>query len=193
VEDANSDGVVDHAVWSGTETCDIANPGADPDGDGLTNAQEGALGTNPCVNDTDSDGCADSGEPAGAQPPEPGSTGAYNPLAWYDFYDVPVPANRDPTANGVKNKAVSLGDVGAVLFYTGASRTGICGDNPNGVGVDYDCDKNGDTIADGLNYDRSPSAAPNPPWDAGPPNSAISLADVGAVLAQVGLDCSGPP
>jgi hypothetical protein len=133
--------------------------------------------------DSDGDGCADAQELALG----------LNPTAWHDFYDVPVPAYPDPTPNGPRNGAISLGDVGAVLFYTGASPTGVCGDNPNGMGVDYDCDKDGDTIADGVDYDRSPSPPPNPPWDAGPPNSAISLADVGAVLAQSGLDCSELP
>jgi hypothetical protein len=61
------------------------------------------------------------------------------------------------------------------------------------MGVDYDCDKDGDGTADGLDYDRTPSTPPDPPWEAGPPNSAISLADVGIVLAQSGLDCSGSP
>jgi hypothetical protein len=68
--------------------------------------------------------------------------------------------------------------------------------------VDYDSlkdeDWTGDTVVDaedkvGLRYDRSPSAEPNPPWAAGPPNGAVSLSDVLAVLAQVGLACGGEP
>jgi hypothetical protein len=117
----------------------------------------------------------------------------FDPLVWYDFYDVPTPANTDMTPNGPKNKAVSLGDVGAVLFYVGASPTSVCGDNANGKGVDYDCDKDGNGTADGRDFDRSPSPIANPPWDAGPPNGAISFSDVGAVLMQTGLDCSGSP
>jgi predicted secreted protein len=143
--------------------------------------------------DDDNDGCADVEELAGAPVPKPGSTGPYDPLAGHDFYDVPVPANPDMTPNGARNQAVSLGDVGAVLFYAGTSPTGACGDNPNGMGVDYDCDKDGDGRADGLDYDRAPSAEANPPWGAGPPDGAISFIDVGAVLAQLGLQCSGPP
>jgi hypothetical protein len=117
----------------------------------------------------------------------------FNPNAWYDFYDVPVPANLDPIPNGTRDKAVNFGDVLAVLFYTGTLQSGACGDKPNGNGVDYDCDKNGDTIADGVDYDHSPSLPPNPPWDAGPPDGAITFSDVLAVLAQVGLSCGGPP
>ncbi|GAG44245.1 unnamed protein product, partial [marine sediment metagenome] len=41
--------------------------------------------------------------------------------------------------------------------------------------------------------DRSPGPEPNPPWDAGPPDGAVSMGDVLAVLAQVGLDCNGEP
>jgi hypothetical protein len=58
--------------------------------------------------------------------------------------------------------------------------------------VDYDMDKNGDTVADGRDYDRSPGIAPNPPWEAGPPGGFINMADPIALLAQVGLDCSTP-
>ena len=145
------------------------------------------------VSDDDGDGCVDAEEVVGALPPKPGSTGAFDPLAWYDFYDVPVPARADPAANGVKDGAVSLGDLGAALFYVGAAPSGACGDNPNGNGVDYDCDKDSDGRADGLDYDRTASAAPNPPWDAGPPDGVITMTDLGVVQAQVGLDCSGPP
>jgi hypothetical protein len=155
--------------------------------------------------DDDNDGCADEEELLGAPAPKPGSTGAYDPLAWYDFYDVPVPARPDPVPNGGRNKAVNLGDVLAVLFYAGTSATGWCGDNLNPNWVDYDCDKgidlNGDTVEDippdgvpdGHDYDRSPGPLPNPPWDAGPASGAVNMQDVLAALAQVGLQCAGPP
>ena len=62
-------------------------------------------------------------------------------------------------------------------------------------------DTNSDTVAeippdgvpDGRDHDRSPSGLPNPPYDAGPPNNAVNMSDVLAVLARVGVDCSGPP
>jgi YVTN family beta-propeller protein len=148
--------------------------------------------------DSDGDGCLDSEETTAAPPPKPGSTGAYHPLAWYDFYDVPVPANPDPTPNGARNQAVTIPDVLAVVFYVGACDN--C--DPNANGVDYDSlkdgDWNGDTVVDagdeaGLRYDRSPSAELNPPWDAGPPDGAVNIQDLLAVLAQVGLSCVGPP
>ena len=139
--------------------------------------------------DDDNDGCADDEEMSGASAPKPGATGPYDPLAWYDFYDVPVPVNPDMTPNGPRNKAVNVQDVVGVTKYVGASDNGP----RNANGVDYDSDKNGDTVEDGRDYDRSPGALPNPPYEAGPPSAAVNIQDVVVVLKQVGLDCSGPP
>jgi uncharacterized repeat protein (TIGR01451 family) len=164
------------------------------------------LGDTQCddpVNDFDDDGCTDAEEQAGAPAPKPGSTGAYNPAAWYDFYDVPVPAKSDALgANGTKNRAVNLQDVVAVLKYVGTSVNGA----PNSNGVDYDTikgvDLNGDStndipsphqIKEGEKYDRSPGPLPNPPYDAGPPDGVVNLQDVVVVLKQVGLACTGVP
>ena len=55
----------------------------------------------------------------------------FNPNAWYDFYDVPVPVNPDPAPNGTRSKAVTLSDALAVVFYVGAEENK--GPNPNGV------------------------------------------------------------
>jgi hypothetical protein len=96
-----------------------------------------------------------------------------------------------------------MSDVLAVLFYVGSADNG----GPNANGVDYDTikgvDLDGDTdndippplhqIEEGVKYDRSVSPAPNPPWNAGPPNGAINLSDVLAALAQVPLACTGGP
>jgi hypothetical protein len=154
---------------------------ADPDTDTLTNFEEYNVGTDPCVSDSDGDGCNDGREYV--------SLAGFSPLAWYDFFDVPVPANPDMTPNGSRNKSVDISDVLAVLTYTGATDNGP----PNGNGVDYDSDKNGDTVEDGRDYDRTPSMAPNPPWEVGPPDSVVDIQDVLAVLAQSGLDCSDSP
>jgi hypothetical protein len=157
------------------------------------------LGDTECddpVNDPDDDGCSTAQEVGMG----------FDPGAWYDFYDVPVPAKPDSGpgsgANGVRNKAVTMADVLAVLFYMGTST----GHPPNANGVSYDSikgvDEDGDTtddapysheIPEGQKYDRSPSAEPNPPWNAGPPNGAISAADVLAALIQAGLDCGAAP
>jgi hypothetical protein len=134
--------------------------------------------------DSDGDGCSDSEEAALS----------FNPQAWYDVYDVPVPAVADPTPNGPRNKVVDMGDAIAVLFYAFTEPTVACGDNRNGNGVDYDCDKNGDSVKDGLDYDRTAGSGPNPPWDAGPPNGVVDMQDVLAAIGQAfWVDCSGPP
>ena len=148
--------------------------------------------------DSDGDGCTASQEAYGAPSPNPGSTCSsptpcYSDSAWFDFYDVPVPANPDPTPNGPKNQAITMGDVLAVLAYFGA-----CDGCPaNGNGLDYDsvkgsCDWNADNTPDeeGLCYDRSVSPEPNPPLEAGPPSGAVNMSDVLAALSQFGLSCS---
>jgi hypothetical protein len=155
------------------------------------------LGDTACddpVNDPDDDGCSTSEEEAMG----------FEPSLWYDFYDVPVPARSDAEgANGTRNRAVNMQDVLAVLFYVGTSDDG----GPNANGVDYDTikgvDLDGDTdndvppplhdIEEGVKYDRSPSAEPNPPWGAGPPDGAVNMQDVLAVIAQIGLACTGTP
>ncbi len=158
-----------------------------------------------CMGDTaidgDGDGCSWYEEGFGSPSPKPGSTctavqPCYNDSVAYDFYDVPVPVNTDPVANGPRNAAVTMSDVLAVLRYVGTKDGGL----PNPNGVDYDsvkgsCDWNADTTPDkeGLCYDRSSGPAPNPPWEAGPPDGAISMQDIMVVLPQMGLNCSGPP
>jgi len=139
--------------------------------------------------DSDGDGCTDDEEDASAVPPKPGASGAFDPYNANDFFDVLVPAITPLTPNGLLDKAINLKDVSAVLFYVGTA----VGAGPNGHGVWYDTDINGDGVKDGRIYDRSSSPAPNPPWDAGPPDGSVTLQDVGLVLSQVGLDCVGPP
>jgi YVTN family beta-propeller protein len=191
--DADGDG-----IWDYADNCpQVGNPDQlDTDGDSLGDACD------PCPQtvDCDLDGCADGEEVplAGAPSRKPGSTGSYDPLAWYDFYDVPVPANPDMAPNGPRSQSVTMSDVLAVLRYVGAFDGDGGTANPNGVAYDSvkgSCDWNADTTPDkeGLCYDRTPSAEANPPWDAGPPSGAVNMSDVLAVLAQVGLDCSGPP
>jgi hypothetical protein len=183
--DDDNDGMRDaeealHACLS-TSVDDSAD---DPDADGLVNLEEVWLGTDPCVSDTDVDGCADGEE----------LTMSFDPLAGYDVFDVPVPALADPAPNGARDQVVDIRDVLAVLLYAFAEPTGACDDNPNASDVDYDCDKNGDTVVDGRDYDRSAGAEPSPPWDAGPPDDVVDIRDVLAALAQAFVvDCSGPP
>jgi hypothetical protein len=106
--------------------------------------------------DADGDGCADSMEVQqpndGVPPTRPGETGAYNPDAWYDFYDVPVPSLIGGPG-GTRNRAINIGDVLAVNSYSGVR----AGDAP------YEADNDGNGIRDGLQYDRSPSQPPTHP------------------------------
>lgn len=141
-----------------------------------------------CLPDIDSDRCGNLDE----------LLRGFDPTDPLDFFSVPVPASGDPEPNGPRSNAVTLEDVLAVLLYVGAYDGD--GGSPNPSGVAYDtvkgsCDVEGDTVADkeGLCYDRSPGPGPNPPWEAGAPDGAISMVDVMAVLAQVGLDCTGEP
>jgi hypothetical protein len=167
----------------------------DPTGDHINNWMHSVIFD--IADDFDGDGCANGEELAGAPPPKPGSTGQYNPYSYWDFFSVPVPPNPDPAPSGPRDQAVAMADVLAVLFYVGTSDNGP----PNPNGVDYDSLKDGDWTFDtvvteledqvGLRFDRSPSAPPNPPNGAGAPSGAVSMADVLAVLAQVGLQCTG--
>ena len=193
---------------SGTITIDVTFPNQDaivcnqaaanwtryPSG----SSQSGPMCTTVGLDDDDGDGCPNIIE----------QQIGFNPANRWDLYDVPVPARADPTANGPKNKVMDIADALAVLFYAFTQPTGVCGDNPNGNGVDYDCLKDGDwngplvMLPDGvlddwdkvgLRYDRSISLSPNPPWDAGAPNGAIDISDALTTLAQFGIDCTRAP
>jgi hypothetical protein len=130
----------------------------------------------PILVDSDGDGCADLTE----------TERGFDYLTSFDFFDVPVPSRLDPAPNGARDRVVNVSDVLGVLFYVGTAENDV----PNSNGVDYDSDKNGDTTKDGRDYDRSPGPLPSPPWDAGPPDGAVNMVDVLAVLAEVGMDCS---
>ena len=154
-------------------------PTATPTRTATATATQAATPAATPVGDTDGDGCSDDQE----------LSMGFDPNAWHDFYDVPVPANADPAPNGARDRAIGIDDVLAVLMYVGARDNDI----PNGNSVDYDNDKNGNTVEDGRDYDRTSSASPNPPWEAGPPDGAVVLSDLLSALAQVGLYCGTMP
>jgi len=122
--------------------------------------------------DRDGDGCFNWIESGMGRDPD-------NP---WDFYDVPIPATPDPDPNGSKNHAIAMDDVLGVLFYVGTYEGD--GGSPNANGVAYDVDKDGDTQNDGIDYDRTPA----PPFS-GPPDQAVAMDDVLAVLIQTGASC----
>ena len=128
--------------------------------------------------DADADGCSDANE-LGVNHLLGGERDPGNP---WDFGDVPVPSLP---AAGTRDRAINLGDVGAILPWIGAANNG----GPNAMGNDYDNDTNGNGIEDGMEYDRSPSTTPGKPWLLTAPNGAISLSDAGALLGSVGDRC----
>jgi hypothetical protein len=114
--------------------------------------------------------------------------GQRDPLNHWDFFDAPTPAGPEVGGDGkliltttaTRNKVVTLQDVGVVLAYVGRTSS-----NPA-----YGDDRNADGLSDGAQLDRTPSTVPGEPWRSGPANGAVSLQDVGVVLAQVGHNCS---
>jgi hypothetical protein len=135
--------------------------------------------------DTDGDGCTDA-EESGLDHLRGGDRDMNNP---WDFFDVPQPALNASHPNSPHNKAVALTDASSILYYVGTIDGGVINTN----GVDYDTDWNGNTVDDGREYDRTPSADQSKKWRSGPPNGAVSLQDVSVALAQAGDSCAPPP
>jgi subtilisin family serine protease len=136
-------------------------------------APEALGGGDACDPNDDNAGCADVVEPL--------LSPARDPLNPWDFADVWTPAlPPSGTPTGSRNRSISLTDVAATLTWVGA----VNGGAPNPSGRDYDSDVNTNGVEDGTEYDRSPAGAVS-----GAPSGAISLQDVGVVLAQVGDAC----
>jgi hypothetical protein len=212
--DADGDGHTDACeALRGSDPLDPSSvpagspPSGDCEGDGVSDDEEEAAGLSPCAASAcvDRDGDSSCDEPGsdldddGCISAEESALGSvFNPSAWYDVYDVPVPARADPIANGTRNKIVNMFDVLATLFYVFTTENG--GMNANMV--DYDSTKGIDTLYHpilkvGMMYDRSAGLGPDPVTGkdpAGPPNGVINMIDVLAALAQVfQVNCSGPP
>lgn len=87
------------AFPSSVNTLSVLEGEKDPDGDGLTNAQEATLGTDSFRADTDGDGFYDGFEvSAGSNPLDPNST----PPIHYTYTEVSILNNSDPSvASGV--------------------------------------------------------------------------------------------
>ncbi len=155
----------------------------DGDGDDLGDACEADYGTNPALADSDGDGCYD-GREVRVFTFSLAEGGDRDPLAAWDFYDVPTPALR-LNPSGARDKGIGITtDLVALLSYAGL-----------GSGhADYLADYDGNGVADGLQYDRSPSTTPGKPWRSGPPDGGVGVTtDVVAILAQSGHTCAAPP
>jgi hypothetical protein len=174
--DLDADTLVDQ--WEAQQSClPLGAPPADWDADTLTDRAEfNTYLTDPCVVDTDKDGCSDSEEVG----PIKKLGGLRNPLNYYDFYDI-----TDITlVLGAKDKSVSGFDLNLMLAWGGAKHGG--GPNPNGK--DYDVDGNGNGIRDGVELDFA-----GLPGSATGPDGGISGFDLNQMLAEGGDKCTAPP
>ena len=142
--------------------------------DGVS-AEGMSVGGNACDANDDNNGCGDNREPALAPPRD-----ALNPWDFADMWVPALPPSGTPT--GGRNGAVALSDASAALIWVGAANNG----QPNASLRDYDADTNVNGVEDGAEYDRTPGATMG---ISGPPNGAVSLADVSAILVQIGDVC----
>ncbi len=126
ITDSDGDGVNDENDPANSDPC-IPNPNAGPcdqDGDGLTNTEEGASGTNPTNPDTDGDGINDGNE----------ITGGSNPLNPCDP-DANFPGcNVDTDGDGLLD-----------------AEEGILGTDPNNPDTDGDGINDGTEVTNGSN------------------------------------------
>ena len=86
---------------------------------------------------------------------------------------------------GTGNHAVSIQDVISIVYYIGTKQGGA----PNANSVTYDSDLDADGVADGREYDRTPSTTGGEPWRSRQPNGAVSIQDALVALQQVGTIC----
>lgn len=125
--------------------------------------------------DSDSDGCSDFEELGRA----PGLGGQRDLTNFWDFYDV-------PTAAGVRNRAVNVGDIVVVVSRFGTNDAGgtaqINRDTdplslppPTGYHPSFD---RGGRVPDAEN-----------PWNLAPPDGAVTVGDIVAIVLQFGHNC----
>ena len=161
----------------------------DLDCDGLTDADEAALGTNPNNPDTDGDGLpdglevhtyhtsplnADTDADACGDSKELSLTPPTDPVNPWDFYSVPVPAlfaSPNPL-NDFKDNLVSASDAQTVFAYYKAGAKA-------GTPV-YEQDLNANGVKDGIEYDRTVLG----PGVIGPPDGSVGAAEAQAAFAQ---------
>jgi hypothetical protein len=133
--------------------------------------------------DADGDGCPDSRE-LGA---DWHTGGQRDPNNVWDFFDVPVPPLLPGNTSGVRNKAIGISDVIAILSYIGTSSSAS---QPNANGAIYGSDLNANGVTDGTEYDRTAGGLAGQPWRSGAPSGAVTIADALVELNQVGTNCT---
>ena len=176
--DIDNDGVLDgFEKWYFGSNAPL--PTDDSDGDGLHLLGEALIGLDPTSPDTDENGTFDGAE----DPDQDGCTnatelgdnrvrgGLRDPLSHWDFMDMWV--------NKQKDRRVNILDIAALVLRFGA------------VG-----DPNGDPLEPPQAFtgyhagaDRSPTVGPNL-WNAGPPDGAINIIEIGLAVVQFGDTCS---
>jgi hypothetical protein len=143
------------------------DPSGDTDGDGIPNSQD---------QDDDSDGCTDGEEVGNA----PSLGGSRNPHVFWDFFDVPTPPGF------VRNQAISVADISAVVARFGASRPGGPPDKATALAEALAAAPPPPAYHAG--YDRTPNGMLS-----GPPDGAIGVQDISRAVAQFGHSCLAPP
>ncbi len=134
--------------------------------------------------DSDADGCPDDRE-LGA---DWHTGGQRDPNFVWDFFDVPVPPLLPSDMSGIRNKAVSIADVIAILSYIGTTAANPSQANANGAMYGSDLNANG--APDGQEYDRAAGGVSGQPWRSGAPSGAVTIADALVDLNQVGTNCN---
>lgn len=182
VPDVDADGI----PYASDNCPTVANPAqTDTDNDALGDDCEATYSVDLNDPDTDGDGCRDGVEVrAGTFTPAQG--GDRDPAAPWDFFDVPVPALLPSNTSGVRNGAIGIQDVLAVVAYIGT----VDNAGANMQGADYDSDLNGNGIEDGAEHDRLPSAVSGKPWRSGAPSGSVSINDALVGLLQIGSVCT---
>ena len=136
----------------------------------LADGTTGGIRTTPVdvLVDSDSDGCTDVQEAGSSQ----ALGGLRDPENYWDFFDTPDPSN-------VRDRSVTIADVSRVVARFGATaEPGLTSTDPlTPPGYAYH-----------PAFDRTPSG-PNP-WNAGPADGAITIQDIGLVVAQFGHSCA---
>jgi len=138
--------------------------------------------------DSDQDGCADAREllrtPASEQ-----LGGKRNPKLFWDFYDVWTHPMADPSA-WERDRVVTL--VGDVLGVASRFGSGFIGPFPPPTKAELLAEALTPPTSDAgyhAAYDRGPQSGPDP-WDRGPPDGMINIADdILGVAAQFGHSC----